>query len=327
MSSRLPRFVWLIEQRLKALQDFDFKRPLTVALSGGRDSVALLKAMVLLQAKYHFPLYAFYVHHGLQAKDYRNQAFYFCKKLCRDWQVIFLSNAFEPLQITGRASELMIFPGTHQETATSEAELRELRLSWLLHAPGSLLMAHHKQDQLETQLLKLLRGLMSPQGLQGMRFVTNYEQKQVIRPLLDVTVEEIQSFVDEHQLHWLEDPTNAEDAYLRNWLRQHWLTPLRSSHNGLEMSLMRSLQILSEHQQLSTEPTLSLKRAEYLSKPFLERRQLLANLLMSAGVRQFRTGQLTEIDRQLQRPQKQGRLAFSAFIIIFTADQVLAESL
>jgi tRNA(Ile)-lysidine synthase len=105
----------------------------------------------------------------------------------------------------------------------SEAVAREARYDFLdrvkaEYGAAAIITAHHQDDLLETAILNLLRGT-------GRRGLTSLmDQPGIIRPLLGYTKTEILAYAQERQLQWREDSTNADDAYLRNYVR-HQIVP------------------------------------------------------------------------------------------------------
>ena len=185
---------------------------LVVALSGGRDSVALLHGLVQLQKQGDFALLAAHFNHGLRgAESDGDEAF--CRDFCAQLGVEFFC---------GRAADLV---------GGGENKARERRYAWLNqvcdaeqdkgYQPVWLVCAHHQEDQAETLLLHLLRG-SGTAGLAAMR----RQNGRLLRPLLTASRLEIESYLAAHNLNWREDSTNAGLDYTRNRLR-HLLLPLR----------------------------------------------------------------------------------------------------
>jgi len=174
---------------------------LYVAFSGGMDSTVLLH--ILAHARPARPIRAVYVDHGLQPESAEWGDW--CNSICDDWDV-----PFELLRVTVEAK------GVGLEAAGREARYEAFRA--LLTADEWLVTAHHRNDQLETALLALFRG-SGPDGLAAMPALTRHHGVSLIRPCLDADVGEIRAYAIEHNLRWVEDPTNAELNFDRNFLR------------------------------------------------------------------------------------------------------------
>jgi len=131
---------------------------------------------------------------------------------------------------------------TLQEAARS---LRWEALEALREQVGAdcIATAHHLDDQVETVLMRLLRGT-SPEGLGGMSPVS--EDGRRVRPLLDVSRADIETWARAEGLRWREDASNESDAYTRNRLRRHWIPGLSADFNP---QLLRAVGRLAEAQR------------------------------------------------------------------------------
>ncbi|MFC5435754.1 tRNA lysidine(34) synthetase TilS [Rhodanobacter umsongensis] len=188
---------------------------LCVAFSGGPDSTALLHALARLPEARARGLRALHVDHGLHpdsgrwARHCRN----FCAALALPCDVL-------RVQVdTGKGAGL-------------EAAAREVRYAALaaqLSEGEWLLLGHHRDDQAETVLLKLLRGA-GPDALGGMHALRPFGDGQLWRPMLGCSRQQLRAYVDAHQLEVIDDPSNTDTRLARNHLRreilprllQHW---------------------------------------------------------------------------------------------------------
>ncbi|MGE9744425.1 tRNA lysidine(34) synthetase TilS [Bdellovibrio bacteriovorus] len=285
----LDHHVWKLI-KLHSLQD----KKILVALSGGTDSVALLRSLTKVRKKNL--LGACYFHHGEDSnQEYRKEAQEFCEKLCKKLEI-----EFYPL----RASQL----------AKSEAEYRELRyeaLDRLKKEQGFELVAtgHHRDDLLETRLIRLIRGT-GAQGFAAMHVLRD----GLFRPLLEISKKELKKYLREERLRSFEDPTNKALDPLRNWLREEWLKSLERRARGSTAALARSLETIA--QEIENRPwgdllgqneaykTQGLRRSFYLTLSPFEQKRLLAQYLFSLGKRDFSQSHLEEIQKRLDKSQK-----------------------
>lgn len=205
-----------------------------VAFSGGLDSTVLLHLLVHLRRTQALPpLSAIHVHHGLQAQA--DAWAEHCQRLCSDLRV--------PLEVV----RVRVEGGASLERAAREARYAAFRER--LGAHELLLAAQHLDDQAETFLFRLLRGA-GVRGLAGMSPVRALGAGRLVRPLLGVTRQELQGYASTHQLSWVEDPSNEDLHYSRNYLRhrvmpvlnQRW--PQGASALGRTAMHMREAQIL-----------------------------------------------------------------------------------
>ena len=208
-----------------------------VALSGGLDSTVLLHLLVrLAQREALPPLSAIHVHHGLQALADSWPAA--CRRLCDALAV--------PLQV----DYVQVQAGASIERAARQARYAAFcaRL-----APGEVLLAaQHRDDQAETLLFRLLRGA-GVQGLAAMPQTRPLGVGHLLRPLLQCSRAELQAYADEHRLRWVEDPSNADSRFSRNYLRHQVLPLLARRWPQATASIARAAEHLGEAAQLLDE--------------------------------------------------------------------------
>ncbi len=134
---------------------------------------------------------------------------------------------------------------TVQRSGSLEAAARTARYAALfacLEVGETLLTAHHADDQVETVLLRLLRG-SGPHGLAGIEKVRQHQGRWLLRPLLNWTRETIQQALKNAGLEWIDDPANQLDHFDRNFLRQTILPSLRSRWPGADQAIVRSARL------------------------------------------------------------------------------------
>jgi len=214
---------------------------IAVALSGGLDSVVLLDTVCKSQAKNkNTEIFVFHIHHGLQklADDW----LIFCEKLAKQYQVHF---DFRLLHLS-------------TEEGNIEARARAGRYEALAdlceeYGIEDLLLAHHQNDQAETVLLQLLRGA-GVAGLSGMPVDKDIQSGSNLitlwRPLLDQSRLELEAYAKEHQLKWIEDPSNQDRKYRRNAIRKDIMPKLEKIQPEAIANLARSAGLLGEAQTL-----------------------------------------------------------------------------
>ena len=204
---------------------------MTVALSGGVDSVVLLHLLHQLQKTHHFTLKASHVHHGLSKNA--DKWVKFCEKLCTKLSV--------PLDI-----HYIKLP--QKKSLGIEGEARRLRYEKLLTSKTDLVvLAHHEDDQAETFLLQLIRGA----GVKGLSSMAHFDDsRRLWRPLLNTSRIEIESYAKKHQLKWIEDESNQNIDFDRNFIRLKVLPILKNRFNQIIKVIYRSSSHLAEAQYL-----------------------------------------------------------------------------
>jgi len=187
-----------------------------VALSGGRDSVALLLGLARLAPAYQWKLRAHHVAHGLR-DDRGDEAR--CRSLCDQLGVDLLVSRFGPGEIAREPED-----GTQAKARA--ARYRVLERAARDRGATCILTAHHGDDNVETLLLRLVRGA----GLEGLGGIAPCLRLEaglwLVRPLLAMGRPDIDQYLEERQVVAAEDPTNAGDDYLRNRVRHHVLPAL-----------------------------------------------------------------------------------------------------
>jgi len=205
-----------------------------LGLSGGVDSVVLLHLLQQLAPRYSWRLSALHVHHGIS--PHADEWATFCTNLCTRHEIPFqlVHVDIAPLREHG-----------------IEAAARKLRHAALDRQPVDFIaLAHHQDDQAETLLLQLLRGA----GVRGASAMPVIRQRTdhptQLRPLLDVARSELLAYAQQHALQWVEDESNADDAYPRNFLRHHVLPLLEQRFPAYRITLARSARHFAEAGEL-----------------------------------------------------------------------------
>ena len=198
------------EHLLHTLRDFPKPPRYWAAFSGGLDSSCLLHALATLRGRLPAPLGAFHLDHGLHPDSAHWAAH--CRTVCDGLGV----------PLTLRALNLRPASGASLEAVARQA--RREAYQALLGAGDLLITAQHRDDQAETLLLQLLRGSGLP-GLAAMPQLMDLPPGWLARPLLEVTRAQLHAYAQDHGLSWVEDPSNAETGFDRNYLR-HQVLPL-----------------------------------------------------------------------------------------------------
>ena len=204
---------------------------LTLALSGGLDSVVLLHVLSTLLQHHSFKLQAVHVHHGLS--PYADDWAEFCTRRCA---ALDIELAIHRVRIA-----------EDDPAGTEAAARRERHQVFAALASDFLLTAHHQNDQAETLLLQLLRGA-GPKGLSGMAALQEPLGWRAahFRPLLEVARAELHRYARTQGLDWVEDESNQDSRYRRNALR-HEVMPLLEAHfPGASQTLARAAALQAE---------------------------------------------------------------------------------
>jgi tRNA(Ile)-lysidine synthase len=210
-----------------------------IGLSGGMDSVVLLHLLHTLAPRFNWQLSALHVHHGISpnADTWAD----FCARLCAQHGI--------PLHI-----ERVDISGLRDEHGI-EAAARKLRHEAFTRLSCDVIaLAHHADDQAETLLLQLLRGA-GVKGVAAMPLLkaATPHAHATLRPLLDISRSHLLEYAQQHAVSWVEDESNADDRYPRNFLRNRLLPLLEQRFPAYRDTLTRSARHFAEAGELLDE--------------------------------------------------------------------------
>lgn len=242
------------QQLLRAVRAHSLWAPgerVAVAVSGGRDSMALLHLLVATRGTHRAVLSAVHVDHGLHPESGRWAGF--VRDWCQDREI--------PVQV----HRVEVVGG-------SEAAARSARYAVFdALETDHVALAHHARDQAETVLLNLVRGT-GPRGLGGMAF----RRGRYVRPLLGTSTASIGRYAATECLTWVEDPSNSTDTPLRNRIRRHLIPALEALRAGAVDALSRSASIAAEDagflDDLASTLPLDLAALQQAPRPLARRR-------------------------------------------------------
>lgn len=268
-------------------------RALLLAFSGGLDSTVLLDALAALRDGDGAPsltLRAVHVHHALSR--YADSWAAHCAQECRQRDVAF-------------SVAHVVIDGTPEGIEAAARDARYRALTAALAGDEVLLTAQHQDDQAETLLLALKRG-SGPAGLAAMAADAPYQGRRLVRPLLDFSRRELEAYAQARGLHWIEDDSNSDPRFDRNFLRLHILPPLRQRWPHFADAVARSAQLCAEQEQLLDElladtladviaPDGSLRLTALTTMSEHKRAAVLRRWLASRGLRMPARAQLARL--------------------------------
>jgi tRNA(Ile)-lysidine synthase len=273
-----------------------------VGLSGGIDSVVLLHALRAC----HKGVSALHVHHGLNKAADRWMDF--CRGLCTAWHIPFSVKRVDVERNSTDGLEAAARRARHDAYGCIAAD-------WIV-------LAHHQGDRAETMLFNLLRGA----GVRGAGAMRE-RNGRLLRPLLRVGRAEIVAYARKHGLDWVEDESNADTRYARNFLRHRIMPDLQQRFPAAEdrlasaaarfaeaTDLLDKLALLDLGNQKAEFP-ISVVRLVALPEP--RARNVLRFLLSAQGVGIPSEQRLTEGLRQCltARPDRHPAIAFGRWIL------------
>ena len=207
-----------------------------VGLSGGVDSVVLLTLLARLRQLRPLDLSAIHVNHGLSPHAQRWQDF--CHNLCRKLDIEFHSAQLQVTKIAGYGLEASARKLRYQEYGKTKAAV--------------IILAHHQDDQIETLLSQIMRG-SEVHNLAAMNPYRQLHEQLLWRPLLGATKTQLRDYARVNALEHIEDESNNDQHYLRNFLRQQIIPQLQHYDSNASTKIINSLQSIQAAAQLNDE--------------------------------------------------------------------------
>lgn len=266
------------------------------AVSGGADSVALLFGMYLLREKFQLDLSAAHFNHHLRGEESDRDA-KFVQEFCRGYAI--------PL-VLGNAQ---VRPGKKG----LEAAAREARYAFLRSLPGKVATAHTADDNAETVLMHLIRGT----GLKGLGGIAPVNGS-VIRPMLNITRQEVEAFLQEYHLPHREDSSNASDDFLRNRLRHHVMPLLQMENPGVSLAISAAaLRLRQDEEYLQSQLEPELPHVSVLAQmpPALQSRYL-EHFLKQNGVPEPEQVHISAARELLYSDKPSARMNFPGGVVV-----------
>lgn len=289
----------MLSKLCAAISRYEMLKPgdvLTVAISGGADSVALLFGLYLLKDKLGITLEAAHFNHRLRGEESdRDEAF--VRALCDRYSI-------------------RLHVGTGLVKAGEkglEAAARDARYTFLATLSGKIATAHTADDNAETVLMHLVRGT----GLKGLGAIAPM-RGNLIRPMLDVTRAEVLAFLEEYHLSYVTDSSNDTDDFLRNRLRHH-VMPLLASENPkfAENTSSMAQQLRQDAWVLEEFASAAPKEVSVLRTLFpAVRARVLERILKENGVKEPERSHVALLEKLVFSDKPSARAEFPGGIVI-----------
>ncbi|WP_443091413.1 tRNA lysidine(34) synthetase TilS [Basfia succiniciproducens] len=214
-----------------------YQQKILIAFSGGLDSTALLALCKKLQEnRPHFQFRAIHIHHGLSPNA--DKWALHCENICRQFSI--------PLIV----EKVRVDKSNGIEAGAREARYHAIANH--LNIDEVLATAHHLNDQTETFLLALKRG-SGVQGLSAMQKESVVFNLPIFRPLLQFTRAQLEDYVKSQKINWIEDESNEDNSYDRNFLRNIILPKMKTRWAHFDQAVYRAAQHCFEQTQLVNE--------------------------------------------------------------------------
>lgn len=196
-----------------------------IACSGGPDSMCLLNVIKSYKEKYNLNIICAHVNHGLRIESEEEKVF--VKKYCESNDII-----FEYLKIE-----------KYTNNKFSEEEARRKRYAFFDNLAKKynakyLMTAHHGYDLIETILMRITRG-SNLKGYAGIPIISKNERYSIVRPLLNLTKEDILKYLECEEIEYVLDKTNQDEKYTRNRFRKHMLPILKNEDEQVHLKFLK----------------------------------------------------------------------------------------
>ena len=273
MSKKTSSALDIIERQIKPLLPNKF----CIAFSGGMDSTVLLHVMKnIIDEKSQ--IRAIHINHNIvdNSKVWTRT----CKSICKNF---------------GIDIEIISLEVTHNGYGL-EAAARDERYEKLkekLYENEYLLTAHHEEDQMETVFLRMARGT-GLDGLQGINEKYSFGEGIIFRPMLEVSKTSVMDYAKEHQLKWVEDSSNQDTHFDRNFLRKKIIPQFRERWPSIASSVSRlsqlsaqNIKILNQIAEEDIGPIANMNElplAKLLDKSFERANNMLRYIILANGM-------------------------------------------
>jgi tRNA(Ile)-lysidine synthase len=266
-------------------------RTLVVAVSGGIDSVVLLHVLHGLQSRLGYKLHIAHINHGVRGRE-SDADQKFVKRLSEELKVPLTQRKLHGIDVT--AGENLLRKRRYEVLFQT---MQRLKATYVV-------TAHHKDDLLETRLMRLLQGT----GVHGLKAMTVINNEGVLRPLLHVTRRDIELYAKKKDLEWRNDATNHDTTKFRNWIRRNWLGVLKQDHPEYVPTLFNSLERLildNKHVTVEPLPEKTFDRTKLLKGGMLgETDDRVYVFLKQHAKTRITSRHVTEFKKQLVNPRK-----------------------
>lgn len=227
----------LLEDKVKENNLINNGDRIIVGVSGGADSICLLNILANLREEFNLALFVVHVNHCLrQEADFEEQ---YVREFSEKISVEFYSEKFDISQIA-----------KERKLSTEEAA-RNVRYEYFYKiadkvGANKIAVAHNLNDNVETILMNLIRGC----GIDGLCGIPK-ENKKIIRPLINVSREEIEEYIKENNLVAMQDKTNFETVYTRNKIRNELIPYLKNINPEVVKSIYKTSELLKLNRELT----------------------------------------------------------------------------
>ena len=302
------------------LQNLAEESVFLLAVSGGLDSMVLFSVLKKIKPQARFIL--MHYHHGPGPNlEHRNACLHLIESL--------------------KSVQVVVETDRSEKALKSENDFREARLKFFeklktKYQIAFYFTAHHRDDILETRLIKMIRGT----GLQGLEAFKEWNQK-IFRPFFDVNKTDLENYAVENKTIWINDPSNDLDDYLRNWIRNQWLVQLNQKMPGASENFAKSIQNIIDESGASSD-RYAIESARYVTHTdqsvridkgwfytFSTKDQLviLVKVIKESNLGGFSTNQIKEVLKRLDKNQNDHIFQVASINWVINAQSIMLKYL
>jgi len=230
-----------IKKTIGTYQMIENGNPIIVGVSGGPDSMALLD---VLQKTVSNPLVVAHLNHQFRGQDAKDDADFVKKEADK--------RGIESVIESYNVPKFMEETGLGGQEAARKLRYEFYRQTAQKYSASYIALGHHASDQAETVLMRILRGT-GTHGLSGIPYTRSFEKYKIIRPLLDVSREEIENYCNENNIKFRTDQSNFSTKYFRNEIRLKVLPYLEEFNPKLENNLHHMAKVLQDEDRFLSD--------------------------------------------------------------------------
>lgn len=221
-----------VKETIKEYNMFELNDTVVIGVSGGADSVMLFHVLNLLKTEYNLHLIVAHINHKIRLGDAEKDAI-FVENLCKEYDVEF------------HLKEAYIKDLAKEWNMGEEEAGRKVRYDFfaeLAGQNGKIATAHNANDNVETVLMRMMRGT----GITGLKGIS-YKRDNIVRPILGISRSDIEDYVEENKLNYITDKTNFESIYTRNKIRLELIPFMQNMFNpNLVNTITQNIKTYSE---------------------------------------------------------------------------------
>ncbi|MBW1898049.1 MAG: tRNA lysidine(34) synthetase TilS [Deltaproteobacteria bacterium] len=326
----------LIERVVRTIKDYSMlysKDSVLACVSGGSDSVALLHILSILSPRFNIKIGIAHLDHSLRVKESEQDA-------------KFVESLALKLGLPFHIKKMHVQKFAEKEKLSVEDAGRKARYNFFLNISekkgySRIATAHHAGDNAELILMNMLRG-SGKSGLSGIPPVRRKGEKNIIRPLIHLSKNEIHAFLSENGLYYVQDSTNLDTKYLRNRIRHNLIPKMKSSYNSKIVDALNRMGTIIQDEEnwieeivdremngmvfRENDRSIRFSASHFIEKPLPLRRRIVRSLIrqVKGDLKKITYGHIDSTLHLIESSRSEGQVHLPDEILIeVLAGQVL----